>query len=96
MALAIASFQHACRIQPTYALYYQNLVETYVAAGQTTQAQRELLSITRENPEDAEAWFMLGLLYKETGNRKSAKDCLTRFLKLKPESELAQAARTAL
>jgi tetratricopeptide (TPR) repeat protein len=94
--LAIASFQHACRIQPTYALYFQNLIETYVAAQQTAQAELELQRITQENPDDAEAWFMLGLLYKETGNRKQAKACLARFLKLKPESELAQAARTAL
>jgi protein O-GlcNAc transferase len=96
MALAIASFQHACRIQPTYALYYRNLIETYVEGGQARQALGELRKITLENPEDAEAWFMLGLLHKEMGDISTAKSCFERFLKLQPESELARAARTAL
>lgn len=95
-ALAIASFQHACRIQPNYALYYQNLIDTYRSMGKTGEAEQDLRAIIQENPQDAEAWFMLGLLYKTRGNQKSAKDCMGRFLKLKPESDLARAARTAL
>lgn len=95
-ALAIASFQHACRIQPTYAIYFQNLINTYIASGQEKEANQTLKDITLANPEDAEAWFMRGLLYKETGSIKAAKACFARFLKLRPESELARAARTAL
>lgn len=94
--LAIASFQHACRIQPTYAIYFQNLINTYIAAGQQAEAGQTLKEITVTNPDDAEAWFMRGLLYKETGDLKAAKACFARFLKLRPESELARAARTAL
>ena len=95
-ALAIASFQRACRIQSTYVLYYQNLVQTYAVSGQSSAAEQQLKIITQENPNDAEAWFMLGLLYKEKGRQKLAKACLQSFLKLRPESELARAARTAL
>lgn len=95
-ALAIASFQYACRKQATYALYYQNLVDTWAEAGYAPQAKEELRAITQENPDNAEAWFILGLLHKEAGDRNAAKTCFSRFLKLQPESELARAARTAL
>lgn len=94
--LAIAAFQHACRIQPTYALYFSNLIETYVRSGLASQVAQELKTVTTWNPDDAEAWFMLGLLYKEMGDLKAAKACMAEFLKLQPKSELARAARTAL
>ncbi len=87
--LAYVSFQRAIRIQPTYALYYKNLMETYAAAGRLTDMEQALREVIRVNPVDAEAWFMLGLLYQEQQNRKAAKTCFTRFLKLEPGSELA-------
>ncbi len=95
-SLAIASFQHACRLQPTYALYYKNLIETYAAAGQLPKAQALLQAITKSNPANAEAWFMLGLLHRENGNRTASKLCFQQLLRLEPESELAKAARAAL
>jgi tetratricopeptide (TPR) repeat protein len=94
--LAYASFQRACRIQPTFALYYKNLIETYALAGQLNTVKQALQADLKRNPTDAEAWFMLGLLYKEQDSRKAAKACFERFLKLEPESEMAQAARNAL
>lgn len=93
---AFASFQRACRIQPTFSYYYKNLIETYAAAGRLGKAERALQAIVDKNPDNAEAWFMLGLLYKEQGNRKQAKLCFETFLKLEPESEMATAARNAL
>lgn len=94
--LAYASFQHAFRIQPTYALYYKNLIETYARAGRLSQVEEALKAVLRENPLNAEGWFLLGLLYQEAGNKKSAKTCFAQFLKLEPESGLAPAARGAL
>jgi tetratricopeptide (TPR) repeat protein len=93
---AYASFQRACRIQPTFSLYYQNLIETYALAGKLVKVQQELEATLKENPDNAEAWFMLGLLYKEQGNQKAAKGCFERFVKLSPESEMTEAARKAL
>src|SRR3712207_8467879 len=43
-SLAYASFQRAFRIQPTYALYYKNLIETYVAAGRLDRKSTRLNS----------------------------------------------------
>lgn len=95
-ALAYASFQHACRIQPTYALYYKNLIETYAVAGRLPAIERVLKSVLSRNVKDSEAWFLLGLLYREQGNRKAAKASFDKFLELEPASELARAARNAL
>lgn len=94
--LAYVSFQRAFRIQPTYALYYKNLIETYAAAGSLKSAEEALRAVLTLNPQDAEAWFLLGLLYQEGQNRNAAKVCFSRFVKLQPESELARAAREAL
>jgi len=92
---AFASFQRACRIQPTFSYYYKNLIETYAAAGRLGRVESALQKIVTKNPDNAEAWFMLGLLYKEQGNRKQGKLCFDKFLKLEPESEMATAARNA-
>lgn len=94
--MAYASFQHAIRIQPTYSLYYKNLIETYAAAGRLSAVEATLKGVTKLNADDAEAWFLLGLLYRETGNKKQAQVCLKHFLNLEPSSSLAEAARSAL
>lgn len=93
---AYASFQRACRLQPTFSLYYKNLIETYALAGKLNTVKAKLQEALQQDPEDAEAWYMLGLIYKEQDSRKAAKACFERFLKLEPESEMARAARNAL
>lgn len=94
--LAFVSFQHAVRIQPNYALYYKNLIETYAVANRLPEVEAALKSALKRNPHDAEAWFMLGLLYQECKDVKASKACFARFLKLEPDSDLARAARAAL
>lgn len=93
---AYASFQRACRMQPPFSLYYKNLIETYAMAGRLPQAQRALNDTIMGNPDNAEAWFLLGLIYQHKNDQQQARICFSRFLKLEPESELAQAARSAL
>ena len=93
---AYASFQRACRIQPTYAVAFANLIESYALAGRLPQAERYFLELVKENPNNAEAWFILGTIYKENKNFNAAKTCFERFLKMEPESDMAHAARSAL
>ena len=95
-SFAYASFQRACRIQPTFSMAFRNLIDTYAAAGHLPEAERYMKDRVSENPDNAEAWFMLGYIYKANHNPKAAKACFERFLKLQPESEMARAARTAL
>ncbi len=94
--LAYASFQRACRMQPAFSLYYRNLINTYNEAGQLPQVQAQFEALTVDNPDNAEAWFMLGLAYQKAGNMAQARSCFERFLKLQPEAELAKAAQAAL
>lgn len=90
---AIASFQRACRIQPVFALYFRNLVETYAAAGVLPQAEMSMTTIVGHNPDNAEAWFLLGLMNQASGYPEKSRQCFERFLELQPESELARAAQ---
>jgi tetratricopeptide (TPR) repeat protein len=94
--LAYAAFQRACRMQPPFSLYYRNLINTYSEAGQLPQVQAQFEALTIDNPDNAEAWFLLGLTYQKTGNKEKARPCFERFLQLQPEAELAQAAQAAL
>ena len=96
---AIEEFKAAIRLNPYASMaapIYKNLAEAYIEAGQFAAAETAFLSMAEANPENEEAWFMLGLLYREQGNRTASKACFKRFLKLQPESEMAQAARAAL
>lgn len=95
-ANAYASFQRAIRMQPPFALYYRNLVDAYRSAGQLSAVKTQLLALTQDNPDNAEAWFLLGLVHQQEGIPELAKPCFEQFLKLQPETELAQAARAAL
>jgi tetratricopeptide (TPR) repeat protein len=93
---AYACFQRACRIQPSFAMGFQNLVETYQMAGQLEEVEQYMKDLLAANLEDAEAWFILGTVYRTKKNPPAAKICFERFLKLQPESEMADAARKAL
>lgn len=95
-ANAYASFQRAIRIQPPFALYYRNLIDTYRSAGHLPAVKTQLTALTQDNPDNAEAWFLLGLTYQQEGNPSQAQPCFERFLKLQPEAELARAAQAAL
>lgn len=93
---AYASFQRACRMQPPFSLYYRNLIETYQMASQLPRVKTQLIALLEDNPDNAEAWFLLGLTYREQGHLKLSRVCFEKFLKLQPEAEMAQAAREAL
>jgi tetratricopeptide (TPR) repeat protein len=93
---AIASFQHAIRIQPSFELYYVNLIKAYQEAGVMAVAKEKLFATVDRNPVDAEAWYLLGLLYEEIAEYEAAKAAFQAFLRLDPNSRLAQAARRHL
>lgn len=88
--LAIASFHHALRIQPDFSIYYQNLIDTYRTSQALPSAQSELQGIVEFNPDNAEAFYLLGLIYKEQGTPELADYCFTQFSKIKPYSPLSQ------
>lgn len=94
--LAIASYQHAIRINPNFSVYYKNLVNTYRIKKALPQAQKDYEKITRVNNQDAQAYFILALIYMEQTNNLKAKEALKTFLTLEPNIDLAQAAKKYL
>jgi tetratricopeptide (TPR) repeat protein len=95
-ARALACLQRAVRIQPNFELYYRHLIETYRLAGTLARAQASLERATEWNDRNSEAWFMLGLIREQQGDAAGAQQAFATFLKLEPESRLADAARGRL
>lgn len=93
---AIASFQHAIRIQPGFELYYANLIKSYTEIQQLPLAKTKFYALVDRNPFNAEAWYLLGLVYEQIEDYEAAKSCFKAYLKLQPNSRLAAAAKRHL
>jgi tetratricopeptide (TPR) repeat protein len=97
---AFEAFQQACRLQPTYLLFRENLAHAYALAKLLPQAKNSLLDTLALNPADAEAWLLLGLLYREgeadERNPVVSAACFQQFIRLQPESEMSRAVRRLL
>lgn len=62
---AFVAFQQACRLQPTYIVFRQDLAHAYALAGKLHQAQTKFRDALALNPKDGEIWLLLGFLYQE-------------------------------
>jgi tetratricopeptide (TPR) repeat protein len=93
---AIVSFQEAIALNPNFSLYYENLVNAYSHSGALLSAAQQLDEATLTNPDNFQAWFILGLLYKAQGDKVAAQSAFQTYLKLAPNSELADAAKINL
>jgi tetratricopeptide (TPR) repeat protein len=93
---AIASFQLAMRIQPGFEVYYTNLIKAYGEIQQMPLAKTKLYNLIDQNPFNAEAWYLLGLVYEQIEDYEAAKSCFKAYLKLQPNSRLAAAAKRHL
>lgn len=94
--LAHASFQKALRVQPGFELYYQNLVKAYREQGSLGLALDRFQQIVKENPQNAEALFILALIAEAAEAPELAKPLFQAFLKLEPNSRLSEAAQSHL
>ncbi|MGD9580776.1 MAG: tetratricopeptide repeat protein [Vampirovibrionia bacterium] len=90
---AITSYEHAIQINPNFALYYKNLINAYKSKKTLNQALANYEKIVKLNPEDAQAQFILGLIYMEKDNKPKAIEALKMFLTLEPNLDLASAAQ---
>ncbi len=93
--LSMVSFQRAIRMQPNFAIYYRNLIDTYAKADNTLTAIEQMTRVTDRNPQDAEAWYILGMLHKKNGNNEQAMACLKQYQELQPNAPLAKAIKRA-
>ena len=65
-------------------------------AGQTEEARAIFESLTKKNPENAKAFFRLGMILKAAGDETGARKALQRSLALAPEAPFAPQAEKAL
>lgn len=93
---AIVSFQQALTLNPGFSLYYENLVKAYGTSGAIEPTRQHLQQLVQSNPEDAQSWFLLGLLYRESGDPTASEQAFQAYIKLAPDSELAKAAKLYL
>jgi len=84
--LAFASLMYAIRLQPTFAVYYQELVQVYLQTGTIAQAKLDVASYLRMNPEEGHVWFLLGLLYQATAEETAMTTAWEQHLRLNPRS----------
>jgi len=94
--LAIASYQHAIKINPDFALYYKNLVNAYRIKRILPQSQVSYEKIVSMNPQDSYAYFILGVICVEQGNNSKAIEYFKKFLELEPRVNLASSAKKYL
>jgi predicted Zn-dependent protease len=67
----------------------------FVALEQTKEAERQLDSLVRTKPDDADAYLALGRLYKDLGDAR-ARGMFEKYLALAPDGEAAAQLRFEL
>lgn len=89
---AIVSFQQAIALNPQFSLFYENLAKAYSKAGILPTATQELEETLATNPDDVPARYLLGLLYKASGNPQAFEAAMHQVIKDAPKSDLKMAA----
>lgn len=89
--LAMVSFQFAMRLQPDFALYYQNLVGSWQQADRLEAARAQLEQFTQQYPLDGSAWLLLGYVYQAAGQSTAQQRAWQQFLALEPYSAMRPA-----
>jgi predicted Zn-dependent protease len=67
----------------------------YVALDRPKEAEKELDSLVRTRPDDADAYLALGRLYKDTGDER-ARSMFEKYLALAPNGQAAPQVRYEL
>lgn len=91
---AIACFQHAIELLPTYGLVprslaYDNLAKVRIKQGRYGDAITHLSEALRLNPYDAEAHYDLASVLQQRGDREQAMVHFRTAIRLKPDYALA-------
>jgi tetratricopeptide (TPR) repeat protein len=92
---AEAYFREALELEPGSAQARAELGAALLLQGRYDEARDELETARETNPENPEAWFFSGLLWRDGyGDRDQAREAWERFLTLMPpESEPATTVR---
>ena len=90
---AEGSFQMAVTLDPDNAQAWKNMAWLYLLQDDRVgEGVNILAAVIGSNPNDADAWFMLGRCYQEIGDLTSARDSFQRTLELQPDHPQVQEA----
>ncbi|HET9087383.1 MAG TPA: FG-GAP-like repeat-containing protein, partial [Acidobacteriaceae bacterium] len=81
---AADKFAEAYRLDPSLAIAETNQGIVLFYLGESSEAQRILMRATTQNPNDAHPWYVLGLLYRSTGNNQDAAASFKHALAIDP------------
>jgi tetratricopeptide (TPR) repeat protein len=90
---AIEYYSRALTIDPKNADVRVDRAIAYHSSGQNDEAKKELLRVTREQPNHKNAWLNLGVVMRETGDRAGALRAWEKYLELDPQGEHAAGVR---
>jgi len=92
-AHAIDYYSRALTVDPKNADVRVDRAIAYHSTGQNDVAKKELLAVTREQPEHKNAWLNLGVVSRDLGDRAGALRAWQRYLELDPQGEHAASVR---
>lgn len=93
---AVEAFEKAIELNPNFSLYYENLAEAHEKSGTADVTLQQLHQQTSLTPDSPQPWYLLGQLYRASGNETASRQAFQSYIKLAPHSELTKAAQVYL
>ncbi len=93
---AIDSFENAAKINPNFISYYLNILKAIKRSGKINAFLEKQENIRKENPNNSASWLLCGLIYKDFGENKKAKEYLKQFCFLEPDIILTSSVNRIL
>lgn len=86
-------FEKAIELNPVFIEYYNNLVTSYANDGSLASRLQTYKAQASANKMNSEALFMMGLIYRELGDKNNAIDCFRRYIQIEKENVLSRGAK---
>lgn len=93
---AITTYQQVLKLDPTAYEVETDMGVAYNALGQSDKALEIFKTVTGAKPDLANAWYNLGVIYKNKNDVPNMKFAWTRFLSLQPTGTQADQVRQEL
>ncbi|HAH07775.1 MAG TPA: hypothetical protein DCM05_14840 [Elusimicrobia bacterium] len=93
---AAADLEVRLAAEPKAPELWRRLGHTYQHLGEALKARDAFLKLVELKPEDARAWFMLGLVYEKLEDRPAAAAAWEKCLRFTRDEKAAETARRHL
>ena len=90
---AVDCFEQSLKYNPNFIYYYENYAKALNKSNRLNSQILKYKNLSSTSPKVSSNWLMLGIFYKEKGNKKQAVECFDRFLELEPKIILSPSIR---